>query len=276
MTRLSPIAIEKPWGRTQLPPPFEATEGKCVGEIWFPAPPGVEMPLLVKYLFSSEKLSIQVHPSDEQAQARGLPGGKEECWYILEAEPGALLGIGTTRPLSHAELRQAALTGEIEALIKWHPAEAGMLFHIPPGTIHTIGGGISLIEIQQNSDVTYRLYDFGRPRELHLDDGVAVANATPFPATHSRTIAPERSETLLATRHFTLAQIADDGAAARLERNTPTLVIPIIGTFAVGGAIINPGEVMLSAAGTEIKPSRCARALVAWPKPQIPAPPLYA
>lgn len=267
MSRLSPIAIEKPWGRTRLPPPFETSSGEHIGEIWFPAPAGVEMPLLIKYLFTSEKLSIQVHPSDEQAQARGLPGGKEECWYILEAEPGALLGIGTTRSLSHDELRQAALTGEIEALIEWHPAEAGMLFHIPPGTIHTIGGGISLIEIQQNCDITYRLYDYGRARDLHLDDGVAVANTVPFPAAHSRTVDPRRSTTLLATRHFTLAHIVDDGAVDVLKRSAPTLIIPIVGTCAVGGTNVGPGEVMLGAANAEIQPSRHARALVAWPKP---------
>lgn len=264
MTKLSPIAIEKPWGRTRLPPPFEATVGERIGEIWFPAPQGVEMPLLVKYLFTSEKLSIQVHPSDEQARARGLPGGKEECWYILEAEPGALLGIGTTKPLSHNELRQAALTGEIEALIEWHPAEAGMLFHIPPGTIHTIGGGISLIEIQQNSDITYRLYDYGRPRELHLDDGVAVANAIPFPAGQSRIVDPGRSATLLATPHFTLAQIVGDSAVDVSERPTSTLIIPVIGMFSVDGTKFGPGEVMLGGGCAKIEASQNARALIAW------------
>src|SRR5205823_13170573 len=110
----------------------------------------------------------------DQARARGLPRGKSECWYILEAEPGAVLGLGLTREAAADELRAAALDGSIEELISWRPVRAGDFISVPPGTIHAIGAGISLLEIQQNADVTYRLYDYGRPRELHLDDGIAV------------------------------------------------------------------------------------------------------
>lgn len=178
--RLHTKSVEKPWGRTDLPAIFPNPEGKKIGEIWFDGPDGEHPPLLVKYIFTSEKLSIQVHPNNAEARERGLTGGKSECWYILDAEPGATLGIGTKRPLSPEELRAAALDGSIEALMDWKPVQAGSFFYIPAGTVHAIGGGVTLIEVQQNNDVTYRLYDYGRPRELHLDEGVSVSKAAPY------------------------------------------------------------------------------------------------
>src|SRR4051794_31559100 len=109
--------VEMPWGRTTLPQMFDPPAGKRIGEVWFTGA-GNE-PLLAKYLFTGERLSIQVHPDDEHARARGLAGGKTECWYILDAEPDATLGLGLTRPLSREELRTAALDGSIEELMDW-------------------------------------------------------------------------------------------------------------------------------------------------------------
>jgi mannose-6-phosphate isomerase len=172
--------VEKPWGRDDVPTPFGAPADQRIGEVWYEAADGSPLPLLVKWLFTSEKLSIQVHPSDDQARARGLPSGKEECWYIVSAEPGAVLGMGTKQPLTSDELRAASLSGEIEALMDWKPVKAGDYFYIPAGTVHAIGAGITLVEVQQYADITYRLYDYGRPRELHLDDGVAVSKAAPY------------------------------------------------------------------------------------------------
>ena len=153
---------------------FEPPAGQRIGEVWFTG--GGDLPLLAKYIFTSERLSIQVHPNDQQARARGLASGKTECWYILDAEPDATIGLGLTREVSPEELRAAALDGSIEQLIDWRPVKAGDFILVPPGTIHAIGAGISLLEFQQNADVTYRLYDYGRPRELHLDDSVAVGS----------------------------------------------------------------------------------------------------
>lgn len=172
--------VEKPWGRIDLPIAFAAPVGVRIGEVWYEAPNAAPLPLLVKWLFTSEKLSIQVHPSDFDAQARGLSSGKEECWYIVDAEPGAVLGIGTTRPLSEEALRAASLSGEIEHLLDWKPVQPGDYYYIPAGTVHAIGAGITLVEVQQYADITYRLFDYGRPRELHLDDGIAVASAAPY------------------------------------------------------------------------------------------------
>ncbi|MDX3900761.1 MAG: class I mannose-6-phosphate isomerase [Sphingobium sp.] len=203
--RLHTKYVEKPWGRTDLPPVFGDTGGRRIGEIWFDGPEGRHPPLLVKYLFTSEKLSIQVHPNDAEARERGLSGGKSECWYVLEAQGDARLGIGTTRPLVGEELRAASLNGEIEALMDWKPVSPGSFFYIEAGTVHAIGGGVTVIEVQQNNDVTYRLYDYGRPRELHLDEGVAVSKARPYPLADR--LVPMGSDELLvdgATQPFAL------------------------------------------------------------------------
>ena len=159
-------AVAKPWGRDSLPAPFAAPAGERIGEIWFEPPP--EMPeLLVKYLFTSENLSVQVHPADAEAP----PGhrGKDECWLIVRADPGARLAVGFKTPIERETMRAAALDGSIEALLDWREVQSGDFLYLPAGTVHAIGAGLSLIEVQQNSDITYRLYDYGRPRELHLD-----------------------------------------------------------------------------------------------------------
>lgn len=179
--RLDTKYVEKPWGRDTLPALFPDGGGRRIGEVWFDGPAGQHPPLLVKYIFTSERLSIQVHPNDDQGRARGLPGGKSECWLVLDAEPGATLGMGTRAPLDSETLRAASLDGRIEQLMDWKPVSAGDFFYIPAGTVHAIGAGITLVEVQQNVDVTYRLYDYGRPRELHLDGGIAVSVAEPYP-----------------------------------------------------------------------------------------------
>src|SRR5438046_1862119 len=123
--------VEKPWGRIKLPPIFDPPEGKKIGEVWFGD--GAELPLLAKYIFTSERLSIQVHPDDQQARERGLPSGKSECWFILEAEPGATLGLGLKREVSREDLRRAALDGSIEGLVAWRPVQAGDCLLLEPG-----------------------------------------------------------------------------------------------------------------------------------------------
>jgi mannose-6-phosphate isomerase len=178
--KLSTKYVEKPWGRHALPDFFPDGGGRQIGEVWFDGPEGRHPPILVKYIFTSERLSIQVHPNDRQGQDRGLPGGKSECWLILDAEPGATLGMGTLRSLDGRELRETSLNGTIEQLMDWKPVKPGDFFYIPAGTVHAIGAGVTLVEVQQNVDVTYRLYDYGRPRELHLDDGVAVSRPEPY------------------------------------------------------------------------------------------------
>src|SRR5438128_10505301 len=115
--------VEKPGGRTELPQMFDTPAGERIGEVWFTD--GAELPLLAKYIFTSERLSIQVHPDDVQARARGLVQGKSECWYILDAEPGARLGLGLQREVDVDELRAAALDASIEQLMDWRPVASG-------------------------------------------------------------------------------------------------------------------------------------------------------
>ena len=205
--------VEKPWGRTQLPPLFAAPDGRRIGEVWFTT--AGDQPLLVKYIFTSERLSIQVHPNDQQARERGLSQGKNECWYILDAEPDAALGLGLKRELSPDELRAAAIDGSLEELIDWRPVGPGDFFYVPAGTIHAIGAGISLLEFQQNADVTYRLYDYGRPRELHLDHAVAVARREPYPDGLAQHVSAEEERILVDGPLFVLVQTRSDAFADR-------------------------------------------------------------
>ena len=234
--------VEKPWGRSTLPRIFDPPAVQRIGEVWFTG--AGDQPLLVKYLFTSERLSIQVHPDDEQARARGLPRGKTECWYILEAEPAAELGLGLARQASREELRAAALDGSIERLMHWRPVRAGDFFYVPPGTIHAIGGGISLLEFQQNSDVTYRLYDYGRPRELHLDDGVAVANCRPYPDALAQHVSTTETRTLVDGPQFTFICTSSDALQDRRR-----WVIPLYGEARSGGELARAGECLLVEAG---------------------------
>jgi mannose-6-phosphate isomerase len=256
--------VEKPWGRTQLPPIFDAPQGQRIGEIWFTD--GAGLPLLAKYIFTSERLSIQVHPDDEQAQARGLWRGKSECWYILEAEPGARLGLGLKAELSSGELRQAALDGSIEKLMNWRLVRPGDFFFVPAGTIHAIGSGISLLEFQQNADVTYRLYDYGRPRELHLDEAVAVAFRGPYAEDCVQHVSADEERTLLNGPLFTLVLSRADAL-----RDRRRWVLPLegkvrsAGDMAVAGEclLLEPGETLACEGGRMLIGAMASRSLPA-------------
>jgi mannose-6-phosphate isomerase len=131
-------------------------------------------PLLIKFLFPKEKLSVQVHPDDEGAAKVGQPCGKTECWYVLQAAPGAQVGLGLKPGTTKAEVAQAIRETRMEHLLNWVNVRAGDMIYVDAGTVHAIGGGAVIVETQQNSDTTYRLYDYGRPRELHIEDGLRV------------------------------------------------------------------------------------------------------
>lgn len=263
--RLPVRQVTKPWGCNTLPAPFAGTYAEPVGEIWFEAPEGTPAPLLVKYIFTSERLSIQVHPNDAQGRARGLAGGKTECWYILDAEPDARLGLGTTEPLDANRLRAAALDGAIEQLMDWRPVKAGDFFFVPAGTVHAIGAGISLVEVQQNVDVTYRLYDYGRPRELHLDDGVAVSRAEPY---HRATanlalidtadlVDPSHAPFRLILRSFA------GGDSAHVGSDGPNWIIPLSGAGALDGQRWAAGECLMADGPVHLACSEASRLLIA-------------
>jgi mannose-6-phosphate isomerase len=193
--RLKPWFSERVWGKRDLRPWYADTgTTELVGEAWLTGPQcvvetgklegrtfasvaeelGGEFPLLVKLLFPNEKLSVQVHPDDEQAQTFGEVRGKTECWYVLEAEPGAAVALGLKDGAGKEQVAAAIADGTMESLMEWVPVDVGDMLFVDAGTVHAIGPGVVLLETQQTSDVTYRLYDYGRPRELHLEKGLAV------------------------------------------------------------------------------------------------------
>ncbi|MEI9851071.1 MAG: class I mannose-6-phosphate isomerase [Sphingomonas sp.] len=243
-TLLATHRVEKPWGRRKLWPGFAdpAPDGDPVGEIWFQTPGDAAPDLLIKYLFTSEKLSVQVHPDDAQAHAAGLPRGKDECWVILDAEPDSTIALGTKAPLDRATLKAAALDGSIEDLLDWKPVKAGDFFYSGSGTIHAIGAGITLVEVQQNSETTYRLYDYGRPRELHLEAGVTVADPTPYvPHPMPGKVAGDRT-ILVEGPKFVLERWPGGHRRIALPAGVTGWLIPLAGEGAADGVAWRAGE----------------------------------
>lgn len=144
-----------------------------------------QLPILIKFIDAAKDLSIQVHPDDAYGLAHENQQGKTECWYIMDAEPGASIYYGVNRELTRDEFRQSIENGTLLEVLNKVPVKAGDFFYIPAGTIHAIGAGILIAEIQQNSNITYRVYDFNRRdangnlRELHIDKAIAVSDLTP-------------------------------------------------------------------------------------------------
>lgn len=205
---LLPDFRERVWGARDLSPiyPNYKVEGEPIGEVWLTgdecrvangplagqtlgdlakrfgrdlvgeaAPDPHRFPLLLKFLFPREKLSVQVHPDDETARRSGLPHGKSECWYVVSAAIDAQVGLGLKPGTSRADFESAVRRGDrADTLLNWIYVKPGEMIYNPAGTLHCIGPGSVLLEVQQNSDVTYRLYDYGRPRELHLEQGLAA------------------------------------------------------------------------------------------------------
>lgn len=201
---LEPIFQERIWGVERLPDWYpQPPAGKPIGEAWLTAETCVasdgafkglslaeltrrypeafaggalaEFPLLIKTLFPREKLSVQVHPNDAEAQALGMPRGKTECWYVLSAEPGAALAVGFREELTPEQIRKAIEDKTLEDKLRYLQVKAGDMVFVAAGTVHAIGPGVVVLETQQYSDTTYRLYDYGRPRELHVEAGLAVS-----------------------------------------------------------------------------------------------------
>jgi mannose-6-phosphate isomerase len=147
-------------------------------------------PLLTKFLFPRDKLSVQVHPDDEAAAKIGQPCGKTECWYVLRASPGARVGLGLKAGTGKAEVERAIRETRMERLLNWIDVHEGDMIYVDAGTVHAIGGGSVIVETQQNSDTTYRLYDYGRPRELHIEDGLRATKEK----THAGKVVPGQAQ----------------------------------------------------------------------------------
>ena len=267
-TRLVTRRIEKVWGRRDLPEAFDSVgeDEEPVGEIWFEDPRGNEPELLVKYLFTSERLSIQVHPGDEAARAAGYPRGKDEAWVVLDAEPDAEIGIGLTEEVDPETLRAAALDGSIEQLVDWRAAEAGDSYYSPAGTVHALGPGLTLIEVQQNVDLTYRLYDYGRPRELHLDEALAVARPGPYVAVAEPHVLSDGREILAEGPAFVLERWRGAASGAlQAGDGRPVWLVPIAGGGMVEGDPLEAGTAWLAEGEVELRIQSGSDLLVAYP-----------
>ena len=131
-------------------------------------------PLLLKFLFPHEKLSVQVHPDDDEAQRTGQPWGKTECWYVAAAKPGSQVAMGLKPGVTREQFARSIEQNRAEEYLHWINIYPGEMIYVAGGTVHTLGPGSILVETQQQSDCTYRLYDYGRPRELHLEHGLAA------------------------------------------------------------------------------------------------------
>ncbi len=140
---------------------------------------GTRFPLLLKFLFPHDKLSVQVHPDDDCAKLDGYPCGKTECWWVAHAQPGAQIALGLKTGVTRAQFEQSIQQNRAEDLLNWIRIFAGDMIYVAGGTVHTLGPGSVIVETQQQSDTTYRLYDYGRPRELHLEKGLAAVKEQP-------------------------------------------------------------------------------------------------
>lgn len=237
---------QKPWGSTNLLPwNGTSTDGAPVGELWFQradtAAP--DTALLLKLLFTTEPLSIQVHPDDAFARSIGLANGKTEAWYILSAGPDARIALGLKRMLSPLELRSAIADGSIVDMVQWYPARAGDVVYVPAGTIHAVGAGIVLAEVQQRSDATFRLFDYGRQRELHIDNAVVAAIAGPAKRQSSPIQFDEARKAVVVDAHFVLEQIEFlPGSVWTIEVQKEAWLLAIGGSAQIGSVKVAPGE----------------------------------
>jgi mannose-6-phosphate isomerase len=189
-----------------------------------------EFPLLLKLLAPREKLSLQVHPDDAAARQKGYPRGKTECWYVLDAVPGAAIALGLKEGTDDAAVRSAVAAHIMEDLMTWLPVQQGEMIFVDAGTVHAIGPGVTLLETQQTSDITYRLYDYDRPRELHVDDALRVMK----PHTRAGKVSPVKHDgyvRLIEEQYFTVDSFSMAPAESRTFATTsvPQIFVGLAG-----------------------------------------------
>jgi mannose-6-phosphate isomerase len=272
--------VRKPWGVADLRPWNTADhDGGLYGEIWYERPGNAEPDpsLLLKLLFTSQPLSIQVHPDDAYAQSMGQARGKAEAWYILSAAPGAKIALGLKKHLTSRQLREAVDDGSIAGLVAWRAVFSGDIVSVPAGTIHAVGAGLVIAEIQQRSDATFRMFDFGRKRELHVANAVAVADAVPAKTDlKSKRLTDERT-LLVSNTHFAFERIdLTQRAVLHLEAEHETWLLVVSGSGRAGGFNVVVGDAIFLQsdsvdlhAGPKGMTSLMASAGVGWPAPRL-------
>ena len=216
---------------------------------------GLELPLLIKFLDTAEWLSVQVHPGDAFAHTVEHESGfhgKTEAWYILEGEGELIYGV--SEPVGRDALRAAALEGTIGALLSHVRVAPGDVLYVPAGTIHALGPGLVLYEVQQRSDLTYRLYDYGRSRDLQLERGLEVARRNPAAAPKLVYQPGEGGTVLLASDAFMLVRHDLDGADTIAAPAESFLLLTLVnGTACWHGRDLRWGETLLIGAGSSVQ-----------------------
>jgi mannose-6-phosphate isomerase len=291
MAELYPLLLipnfdERPWGVRNLSPIYTRVVKEPIGESWLTwednrvangplagrtldelakrfrrdlvgqaACSDDRFPLLVKFLFTADKLSVQVHPDDEQARKIGQPCGKTECWYALSAQPGAQVALGLKPGVTLEQFKQAIHDIRAEQLLNWVDVHQGDMLYVPAGTVHTISGGLILIETQQTSDITYRLYDYGRGRELHIDEGLT---ATKLRTNAGKVVyrASDTPDVLVRSPFFLVERFGlRESMQAQVTPASPQVVVAVSGSgivesqgmepigFATGEAVVIPASV---------------------------------
>lgn len=292
--RLAPTFAARIWGRDDLKPWYDESKlTEKIGEAWLTGPKSVvetgdlagktlaevapwitgdgEFPLLVKMLFPNEKLSVQVHPNDAQARLLGLKRGKTECWYVLAAEPGACVACGLVDGAGATEVEKAVAAGTLEGLLKMVPVKVGDMVFVDAGTVHAIGPGVTLLEVQQTCDITYRLYDYGRPRELHLEAGLAVVKTK----TDAGLIAPRQMDgftRLIEAKYFVVDRYElQPGASANVENPSAGCIVGLAGDGRVGGVEVMAGRaVVLPKGACSIETASGLTFAFCWEPLQVP------
>ena len=242
---IEPRFLPKVWGYPDLRPWFDFTPSpeEPIGEVWLtgdmcrvatgphkgttlaelfrnascallgPAAPVPQSPLLIKVIFAREKLSVQVHPDDRMAQKYGEPRGKTECWYALAADPGAQVAVGLKPGVTLDDVRAGMEHGTLEESLNVLTVAAGDMVYVDAGTVHAIWPGSILLETQQNCDITYRMFDYGRPRELHIEKSLEATKLK----TRAGTIAPRPLSDrtiLIEVEYFSVERIPVKGTRA--------------------------------------------------------------
>jgi mannose-6-phosphate isomerase len=272
--RIEPQFVARVWGFQDLRPWYDfVSEGDLVGEVWLtgdeclvatgpqagkalgplfrefhgvllgPAGPSGDSPLLIKVIFAREKLSVQVHPDDAMAHKYGQPRGKTECWYALAAEPGAQVASGLRPGVTLDQIREGIRTGTLEECLNVLPVATGDMIFVDAGTVHAIWPGSILLETQQNCDLTYRMYDYGRPRELHIEKSL---EATHLVTRAGKVAAKELADrtVLLDEDYFRVERIpvAGSRASATLAgANEPKRGLAYLFAAAGTGRVVGPG-----------------------------------
>ena len=279
--RLAPFFSPRPWGTRDLRPWYDYQPTEPVGEAWLTGPQCLietgdqqgrtlselaaaepdallgqrrneaDYPLLLKILFPHDKLSVQVHPDDALAQQIGQPRGKTECWYVLDAKSGAAVALGLKPGSTVDAMREAIANHTLEAMVEQIPVAQGDMIFVDAGTVHAIGPGVVLLETQQTSDTTYRLYDYGRPRELHIDQGIAATRLH----TAAGKVAPHTEGArarLIEQKYFTVDRLAMDAgrpytsepAASGTATGVPHALVSIQGSAVLHAEGCDPVDLL--------------------------------